>query len=183
MKKASIQLSVNLLVVMIICLALLGMGIKLLGNFINIGNKMKQNVGDFHKEQLIKVLDQGALVASYPTRLTTTKKGTVDFSIAISNELGAAQSFSIYVEPSDYNPVLSNPSESLEDGLLYIKGPYPLQNNARTYVPIRIIMPRSAPPGSYVFKVYVCNTTEPVMCDANYKYIYGALQKLQVNVK
>ena len=183
MRKGSIQVSVNILVVMIIGLALLGVGVALMGDFIGIASKMREKVSAEHKEQLVRVLDSGARVAAFPTRITTTKKGKADFSIGISNELGRAGEFSISVEEYFKNPVLSNPDDKIE--VLYIKGPYKIANNKRVFVSVRIVLPRSVVPGSYLFNVYVCNVTDPDLCNKqNFaKYGYGEPQRLQVNVR
>jgi hypothetical protein len=178
-KKASMELSVNFLVVMIICLALLGIGIFLMTSFIGISTKLPKSVDAQQKAMLEQALNEGALVAAFPSIATVDRGSPADFGIGISNELGQKNSFSISVGDGKCNPTMP----VLEDfKKLYIAGPYSIENKAYRDVPVRIIVPRSAQKGTCVFTVYVCKTDS---CSESSPIAdrYGDLQTLQVNVK
>jgi cytochrome bd-type quinol oxidase subunit 1 len=53
-KKASFQVSVNFLVIMIICIALLGIGISLIKTFVQTGKTYDARLNKYHEEQLRK---------------------------------------------------------------------------------------------------------------------------------
>ena len=178
MRKASIQLSVNFLVVMIICLVLLGIGFKLISDFVKTGENLEKGMSDYKKSQLQRILSSGALVASYPRTITISRGDTADFSLGISNELGKDESFVIKVEEYPNNPVTPEPIKTL-----YFPGPYPIKNNEQTFTIIRIMTPKNTFHGTYIFDVYVCNTTIPGECSRYYTHRYGEIQKLQVDVK
>jgi hypothetical protein len=108
------------------------------------------------------------------------ERGTVDFGVAISNEKGRTENFSIYLE--EYNPTSAEPIK-----IQYLAGPYTIRNNYQEFIPIRLIVPKSTKHGTYIFNVYVCNmTANPSSCRPGYdyeKYQYGAIQKFHLNLK
>lgn len=175
MKKASIQLSINFIVVLIICLVLLGIGIKLIGGFITGATKMKEDVDEYHKRQLIRALDEGDLVATYPNVVTIQKGQHADFSLVISNELGREQDFSIYVK--DVSSIPGEPPE-----ILYERAPFNIKNNEHYFTPVRIIIEKASGSGAHLFNIYVCKT-EPCLDTTPKQDKYGSLQKIQVNVR
>ena len=175
-KKASIQLSVNFLVVMIICIVLLGIGIKLISDFSTGATTAKENVDEYHKRMLSKELTRGSLVASYPNSVTVRRGKYSDFGVGVSNELGETKNFSIFVEEDSYNPLNTE-----EIKLLYLPGPKTIKNNMQDFFNVRIIVPKETQRGSYIFNAYVCKTD-----DCEYRTdltSYGTMQKLQVDVE
>ncbi|MBN2053248.1 hypothetical protein JW756_07120 [Candidatus Woesearchaeota archaeon] len=177
MKKASMELSVNFLVVIIISLILLGIGIFLVNKFLILSTKLPSAVSEQQKTMLRQALSEGALVAAYPSILTVSRGSSADFGIGINNELDQRNTFSIYL--SDQN---CNPAMPIEFGKLYLPGPHDIKNNAYDYIPIRINVPKKATKGTCMFMVYVCKTET---CDENPtpEVRYGDVQTLQVNVK
>jgi len=177
MKKASMELSVNFLVVMIVSLVLLGIGVALMAKFLILGEKMPAAVNEQQKTMLEQALNEGALIAAFPSILTVARGGKADFGIGINNELGVDNSFSIFVSEGNCKPDMP---EQLKK--LYVAGPHDINNNAHDYVPVRITVPRSATKGTCVFTVYVCKTGS---CSATSLSTdrYGDLQTLQLNVK
>ena len=181
MRRASIQLSTNFLVVLIICLLLLGIGIRLITMFVSSSEKMKYEVDEYHKRELEKImLSEGGVVATYPTTVTVHRGDHVDFALAISNEKGFDNNFSMKVEHA--NPIAMN------DKKLYVKGPYFIKNNEQYFTTIRIIIDKDASSGTHIFNLYVYNTTKynasgAVDYPAIGLDIYGDIQKLHVNVK
>ncbi len=181
MKRATIQLGINFLVVLIICIVLLGIGIKLIGDFISSADKMKKDVDDYHKRQLERVMSEGTLVATYPGVVTINRGDHAGFSLSISNELGYDNNFSLRVERVD---ILGG----VDPEVLYERGYDPpnyifnikIKNNEQYFTPIRITIPRNGETGTYIFDVYVyiknvTNLLVPIR--------YGDIQKLHVNVR
>lgn len=175
-KKASIQLSVNFLVVMIICIVLLGIGIKLIHDLGEQANEIKENVDKYHQQQLRKELTRGSLVASYPTEIPVKRGKHADFSIGIRNQLDTEKNFSIFVEEDSYNTPIP-----AEFKFLYIPGPYIIKNNAQKFISVRIIVPKEASRGSYIFNVFACKVED---CEfRTEEESYGSMQKMQINVE
>ena len=175
MKKASIELSVNFIVVMIISIVLLGIGVKLMADFINKAHNMEIQVSEQNKEQMRKILYDGSLVSSYPSSVTLNRGEYADFGIGIYNKLGSDQTFSISIDKVA-------PESGPEPTLDYRRGrPIPIKNNELyTDIGIRITVPKSTPPKTtYIYNVYVCNSTS---CGKEFPYLYGDLQKLYLNV-
>jgi hypothetical protein len=175
MKKASIELSVNFIVVMIISVVLLGIGIKLMADFVNKAHNMEIKVSEYNKEQMRKLLYDGSLVSSYPSSVTLNRGEYTDFGIGIYNQLGSDQTFSISIDRVD---ISSGDNPTLD----YRRGrPIPIKNNELyTDIGIRITAPKNSPPKTtYIYNVYVCNSTS---CGKEFPYRYGDLQKLYINV-
>jgi hypothetical protein len=172
MKKASIQLSVNFLVVMIICIALLGIGIKLMSTFISGAEKMRKDVDEYQKDQLIKTMNDGSLVAAFPVKHTINRGANADFALGIANELGEEKTFSIFMKQASTN-------EGSPVQMLYVRASFTVKNNEQFFTPIRIIIPKDAVSGTYIFNVYVCKGEG---CIDGSPEQYGDLQKLYVNV-
>jgi hypothetical protein len=172
MSKASIQLSINFLVVMIICIVLLGIGIKLMSTFISGAEKMQKEVDNYHKEQLRKAMNEGAMVAAFPVKLTINRGDNADFSIGIANELGQEQVFSLFMNQTSINT--GSPPK-----ILYLRSSFTIKNNEQYFTPVRIIIPKDATHGTYIFNVYVCKGET---CIDSSPDRYGDLQKLYVNV-
>lgn len=175
MKKASIELSVNFIVVMIISIVLLGIGIKLMADFVNKAHSMEIQVSEQNKEQMRKLLYDGSLVSSYPSSVTLNRGEYADFGIGIYNKLGSDQTFSISVDRNDLSSA-DSPTLNYRAGR-----PIPIKNNELyTDIGIRITVQKNTPSKTtYIYNVYVCNETH---CQQYSDYRYGDLQKLYINV-
>lgn len=181
MRRASFQLSVNFLVILIICLVLLGIGIRLINMFISSSEKMKYEVDEHHKRELERImLSRGGVVATYPTTATVNRGDHADFALAISNEKGFDNNFSVNINKINFVP----------DGMskvLWLRGPYFIKNNEQHFTTIRIIINKNASNGTHIFNVYVYNTTK---YNALGEVVFiqpisreGTIQKLHVNVR
>jgi hypothetical protein len=181
MKKASIELSINFLVVIIICVVMLGFGIKLLMDANKTAYELRKQVDTYNRGILKEILDDGSLVTIFPMSDKGAGGQPVDFDLGIRNELGHDQDFCVAIEPDQFTP------GSADFQKLYVPGPYAVANTAETYIPLRLITPNNARKGSYLFNICVCApaaasrcTSSECSCNSDAKY--GLMQKVQVNV-
>jgi hypothetical protein len=176
MRKGSIELSVNFLVVIIISIVLLGIGIALMTKFIKGSDVLRNNVGVQEQEMLKETLSAGSRVALVPSIRTVERGGYADFDLGISNELGQEQSFVVRLE-------VDRPQSTIKTNL-YDPGPHVIKNNEQDFVPIRLKIPKETTHGTYIFYLYVCNTTIIADCYIGCPdCMYGLMQKPQINVK
>ena len=176
-RRGSIELSVNFLVVIIISIILLGVGITLMTKFVIISDDLRENVGEQEQELLKAALSAGSRVALVPSIRDAERGGYADFDLGISNELGQSQSFIVKLDNDTRTPSTIKTN-------LYEKGPHVIKNNEQDFVPIRLKIPKETPHGTYLFYLYVCNTTNVNDCTLAYpERRYGLMQKPQINVK
>ena len=178
-RKASFQLGVNFLVVLIICIVLLGIGIKLIPTLLVQANNQQNDMEQEMRQKLMDLLDDGALVTAYPDRDTVSRGETAKFGLGVRNELGTDQYFMFKVErDADNSPpctpkIIRTPNEFL------------IKNNAQDYKLIAIEIPkdcqRGTPSSPQIFNIYVCNTTNS--CYKESPDRYGDLQKIYVYLK
>jgi len=175
-KKASFELSVNFLVVLIICIVLLGIGIKLITTLLGGVDNEQGRMNQYMEERLMEVLDDGALVAAYPDRDSVSKGEAAKFGLGIRNELGTDQYFMFEVVRDETNSPACAPKISSMPKEFLIK------NNAKQFQLIAITIPkdcqRGSPSSPQIFNIYVCNTT--VTCYKESPDRYGDLQKVYV---
>ncbi len=100
--KRAFQLSINMIVVMILGLALLGVGISIFYNAYNKTVDLKENVDSQTQRQLSDLLDSGEAIV-IPINSKEVDRGEyVDFDLGISNELGSPRVFFLYVRFDSY---------------------------------------------------------------------------------
>ena len=178
-KRASFELSVNFLVTLIICIVLLGIGIRLISTLLENQNRWLYIIDEEMREKLMEAIDDGALVTAYPDRDTVSRGETAKFGLGIRNELGRDQYFTFAVERDVDNSPMCNLT------ILRLPGEFFIQHNAQEYknIGIQIHKPcqKGTPPSPQIFNIYVCNTTES--CYKESPDRYGDLQKIYVYLK
>jgi len=172
-KKASMELSVNFLVVMIICLLLLGVGIFLVSKGISVGNKWNQNVNDDQKRQILTLMSNGGLVFIVPTQVTVDRGDKYPFTLGISNDLGKEAQFSFTIAQEN-QLIRGTPN------IYFIGDAVKINNNDHHFWPIMIEIPKDAEKGTFIFNVYVCND---VSCKSSSEKKYGGMQQIMINVR
>lgn len=195
-----------MLVVIILGLVLLGAGTAIFFKAFNKTVELREQVDTRTQAQLNKLLDDGSLIAVPITNKDGKRGGSVDFDIAINNELGVEQNFVIYVTyggrvPNDgTDPFQTRSLSQVANnqgcgtnrdtcGNAWVlmgttttpnKITFTLENNARKYVPIRIWIPKKGvTEGQYIFNVDVCKGTS---CQNDMSNRYYTRQKLYVKV-
>ncbi len=176
-KKATIGLSVETLVVVIISLVVLAGGVTLIYKFIEGAETNKALLDEKTNIELERLLvDEGKEVA-LPKNVATIERGTTHvFGIGILN-VGAEDSFKIEVEPSTAIDKSGNefePGEEVIQWLLYNSEPVKLAEGEHDKISILVKVPKEALVGQYIFNVKVLDS-EPKQ--------YGNTQKFTVNVK
>jgi hypothetical protein len=157
MNKTGMELSINMIVVIILGLVMLGAGIAIFNNGFGSAVELRDEMSQQQQLQLNRLLDDGSSIV-IPFTVKEAKRGEhADFDIGISNELNAGTiDFYIYVSLDDSNPTGSRALFS--DKVLYVNNgdAISLGNNDRHYEPVRIIVDRKVPKGQYIFNVDIC---------------------------
>lgn len=172
-KKASMELSVNFLVVMIICLLLLGVGIFLVTKGISVSERWNKDVDEGQKRQVLNLMSNGGLVFVVPTQVTIDRGDKYAFTLGISNELGKESQFSFTV--AQENQLLRGTPV-----IYFIGDAVKVKNNDHHFWPIMIEMPKEAEKGTFIFNIYVCND---VNCKPSSAKRYGEMQQILINVR
>lgn len=178
-KKAAIELSINMLVVIIISLVILGSGVALLYKFMGQAGKMEEQLDQRTKDELRRLLiDQGRQVA-ISLRTATIQRGESQvFGLGILNSGGVGDQFQMEIElASALDPQeeeISLPAAGgWETWFLYEKDFIVIEENSHYPAQILVTPAKTAPPGKYIFKLRV------KLPDGNQ---YGNTQNLIVEV-
>jgi len=179
-KKASMELSVNFLVVMILCLVLLGVGITLVVKGGQSGEELFNNINQAHQDRISRDLANGKLFSIYPTTQTVNRGDPSEFSFGIRNELESDQPTKFCLS------ITKDPNQLLNDGdILFDPGSYNVKSKDLRFSKFMITMPKETSKGSYLFNVRVrtsefddCKSAFEVDGDPNYGYL-----KIQLNIK
>ncbi len=182
-KKASIELSMNTLVIVIISLVILGSGVALLYQFIGSATDTKNLLDERTNTELEHLLvDQGKQVA-LPLHVATIQAGESHlFGIGILNSDAAkfGTEFTIHIElnkavdKTNQEMTTKDLKTSSKNWLLYTTDPLTLEENEHKKESILVDIPTNAPKGQYIYDVII-------KTDQNKQY--GTKQKMIVNVK
>jgi hypothetical protein len=183
MKKASMELSVNFLVVMILSIVLIGVGIAIMMQGQKATTNFQDKVSAEQQRQIQQALDDGSLVFVYPTKGTINRGEYFVFSLGMRNELDSEEgkiSFCFEVSSDITNREIGNIRDP--DIYYYYKNkPLVIKSNDQIFTPIRIIIPKDFKRGSYLFNVDVKANCDSAG-DGSDASKYGDRQKLQINV-
>lgn len=165
LKKASIQISVNFLVVMIISLIIMGLGVTLLRNMMTQGGQNIADVDQQLEERIESLLGEDGKSVSVPIVQRSVKRGdAVAFGVGVMNIDGDSNGndFSINVSLDEayetdgavininncgdltcpkYNPTLNEQK---------------IENNEKATFPVPIMVPENTESGQYIFDLKVC---------------------------
>lgn len=183
-QRGALELSINLLVVIIISLVILTSGIVFLYELIGGAEKVKGELDARTQSELDRLLiDEGKKVALPRASATLNAGETFVFGLGILNieEEKFGQEFTLSVSLSkaldeEDAPLVPQPDTS--SWPLYYPGPYTLKDNEHRSEPILIKIPKDAPKGTYIFNVKVTCEKEPADCDP-----YDTIKKFTVVVK
>jgi len=115
-KKAAIQLSVNFIVVLILCIVLFGLGIMLFYKVIYQGKEFKHSIDERTEERIYDVLDSGQAVLVWEDTKTVKRGEGTAFALGLRNVLGDTHNFRLRVDnPSGFPISYSQEDQMLEN--------------------------------------------------------------------
>lgn len=178
-KKGAIELSINLIVIVIISLVVLGSGIALLYKLIGGAEDIKSTLDSKTEAELERLLvDQGKKVALPQYTATVYAGKTHLFGVGILNidEKSYGKSFKLSVKLNkavdETEKEITKPDTS--KWLLYDTGPHEIKENEHQKIAILVSVPNTAKKGTYIFDVTITDSSNNV---------YDSLKKLMVTVK
>ncbi|MBW2971054.1 hypothetical protein KY320_02740 [Candidatus Woesearchaeota archaeon] len=173
-KRASVELSANFLVIIVIAIVILGMGIVLTKDIISEGTEMQTQLDERTKAEIWDLLDSGDPVVS-PLNSLTIKRGDYGvYGIGVRNI--DTNSLWFKFEPAAQS-INGCDAASWETTVpIEIKQ---IEPNRQDIFTVAISVPKSAKPCTYVFKVEMkkADTQSGPFNDP-----YGTIQKLYVKV-
>ena len=182
-KKASIELSMNTLVIIIISLVILGSGVALLYKFIGSATDTKNLLDEKTNTELEHLLvDQGKQVA-LPLHVATLSGGDSHlFGIGILNSdanlYGTEFTINInlnkFVDKNNEDKTTLEIQKTAYGWLLFTPDVLKIKENENTKESILVDIPADAPKGQYIYDVTI---------KAKDNNPYGTKQKMIVNVK
>lgn len=179
--RGAIELSVNMLVIIIISIVILGGGIALLYKFIDFGQQAKMDLDSRTEAELQRLLLQEGKQVALPLNKVELKRGDEKvFGLGVLNTLtptaGATEVFSVMINPSAYLPPQGESQENPEvlSWLLYDPEAFSLKEQESKQIPISVSVPVDAVTGIYIFDVKVQKSDGQR---------YGAIQKIQIEVE
>lgn len=181
-KKASIELSMNTLVIVIISLVILGSGVALLYKFIGSATDTKNLLDERTNTELEHLLvDQGKQVA-LPLHVATLSGGESHvFGVGILNSDATkfGTEFTIHIELNKFvdknnEDKTTDLKDTAASWLLYTPDTLNLKENENTKESILVDIPADAPKGQYIYDVTIKSKENKP---------YGTKQKMIVNVK
>ncbi len=175
-KKGAIELSVNMLVVIIISVVIFAGGITLLYRFLGNAQELKATLDSQTEEQIQQMLLQEGKIVALPINKAVLPRGEQKtFGLGVMN-IGKKESFRVIVNPSKFIPV-SGPSQenpSINSWVLWDDSTFSLEQQKSHNEVIQISVPQDAENGIYLFDVSVRKGDgQP----------YGGVQKIQIEVK
>lgn len=186
MKRGSIELSINTLVVVMISLVILGLGITLLYQFIGGAAEIQGHLDQRTEDELEHLLtDQGKRVA-LPLHTANVPPGeSHTFGIGILNIGEEKQEYYLIILGVNYitenGDIKQVPPEVIDEWILYNNEALNVEPADNRKEPILVAVPENAPRGQYIFKAKVC-TTRPERQDCTGDDQYGNTQQFTVVV-
>ncbi|RMF07347.1 hypothetical protein D6764_00015 [Candidatus Woesearchaeota archaeon] len=161
MNKKGIELSANMIVVMVIAIAMLAMGLRFSTNFFQKAESLRLNLDKQSEDRIQQLLDDGALVANPLNRKEVKPGKSVIFAMGINNQLkvGADTSNDFRVRIQPHNTYGTSCSALNEFTISTINGAGPVEvsipKNSKENILIGITAPEDAKRCTYVWNVYV----------------------------
>ena len=177
--KKGIELSINFIVMLIITLAVFGMGLVLANKFFGQAKDIQRDLDTKTEQEILNILDTGERV-SIPINQKTINRGKSEvFGLGILNVIGEKSSFSAEIKAGIYIPEGSTSSQPWPTPNPLYREDFSrdIANNERVVFSIPVSIPKGTPNGRYVIDVTVtCN--DPDQSCSNY-----GKQKIYVTVK
>ena len=183
-KKGALELSMNMLVILIISVVILVGGVALLYKFIAGAEEIKTQLDERTETELERLLvDQGKQVALPLDKATVSRGKNHVFGLGILNIGGVpSNEFTVQVEVSTYIPpqgevVTEDVKMAIEtaalEWILHDTSSLLIEEHEHRKEPIAVVVSSDAPTGMYVYNVRVFDSLGVQ---------YGTLQKFTVTV-
>lgn len=177
-KKGAIELSMNMLVVIIISLIVLAGGITFLYKLLAGAGDIQKDLDSRTNAELERLLVEQGKQVVLPFRQATLERGEQSvFGLGILN-IGAEQGFQIQLSlqsaVNTQQEELGPATADVQDWLLYNTEPFTLAENEHRSEGILVQVPPTALPGQYIFSVRV------LTAEGNQ---YGNVQMIIVEVR
>ena len=95
-KKATLQLSMNFIVILVLAMLMFGVGMKFVTSIFLKADAMKESLDERTESQIMQTLDPGTPVSLPLNRYELERKETKTIGLGVLNELGSEATF--YVE-------------------------------------------------------------------------------------
>ncbi len=179
-KNGGIDISINMLVIVIISLVILSSGIILMYQFIGGAEEIKMDLDQRTNDELERLLvNQGERVA-LPLHIADISRGDIHvFGLGVLNTLGTNQEFLITIElkrvsdETEQEITAKINKAEVQDWLLYNTQPIFISEGSNIKEPILVSVPKNAVKGQYIF---IAKVNTALGAD------YGNPQQFYVNV-
>lgn len=172
--KKGFELSINFVVTIVIALAVLGLGIVLLRNFVGGTIDLQETLDAETDSQLENLLDSGTPVAVPLNRAEVRRGDNHIFGIGVRNTevfssflIDISLSAAVGANNEDYSGEVD-----LGEWIRYDSSPFSLQPNEKHKISLRVNPPNDALKGTYVFSIRVQRDGTS----------YGSIQKVWVTI-
>ena len=178
-RKASIELSVNFIVIMILSVVLLGMGVFLIRKGESLSSSEYEKVDLMHQKQIaIAMASSDEKTMVYPASARLQRGESAYFTVGINNNNGTRKSF--YIHAAAANPS----SEWNVRQILFTRSPVQIENGEAGYTPIRATAPKAGVADTYIVNICVSELQTLDNCPpTNRDDMYGDLQKVFLYMK
>ena len=170
-KRASLELSTNFIVILIISIVVFGFGLYFLTQLSSVNNSSIDQVNKQAEIQIQSLLDSGEQIIVYPEQLDIKRNGVGTFGVGIRNTLRDEQSakFKIGVQCSAFisKSGVYHENDCAAGSSDYSKWTFSsfavkeVMRNENVNIAIPMQVSGSASPGTYIFNVYVCRMVNP----------------------
>jgi hypothetical protein len=177
-KRGAMELGVNFIVVMIICIALLGVGFVLLSKGSDAFEKEYDKIKAQRESQIRTAMARsGELALVYPNTITVNRGDGYIFSLGVTNTKGTDTDFIVYVN--------TPAGQETDNEILYApRGEsFTVKNGETKFIPIKITTSKARGGISYIFNVCAFEEPTPAVVDCPGPDTYGTSQKIILNVK
>ncbi|HLD05841.1 MAG TPA: hypothetical protein VJG90_09050 [Candidatus Nanoarchaeia archaeon] len=154
MQKKGIELSINMLVVLILSIVIFGGGIAIFYKAFAKGQEQVYYLDQASQRQIENALDDGSLVAIPISSKTIERNGHATFGIGVTNEKGSTHNFALAITYATGEPASAN-------GNSWIKNhewgnPVPLQNGEKKVFNLYLVPNGANQKGTHIFNVVAC---------------------------
>jgi len=171
MNNKGFQLSINMLVVIIMGIALFGLGMTLFAKIAKTGQDFQEDLNSRTQQELERAMDDGSLIVIPNSRVTTNRGEFARFAFGFRNEF-AKDTFTVNIEQKD--------ATNFPNANLVYQGTYELDTNEKATGLLAIKVDKNIPKGQYAFDIEIYNSSNAIGSE---KYYTGKKNRVYVIVR